>query len=198
MNDFKILDIEDLELEDLDDNDYFDVRVDISKIRLKIGFCQQHDILFDKLTVWEHLNFFYSLKSADLDEKTKNVNEVLELVQLTKNKNFQVHTLSGGLKRRLSLAMALIGDSQLIILDEPTTGLDAVVREQIWRIIKESKVGRSILVTTQHLEEAEIISDGLGMLETGKLVAQGSVDEIKKKFGVGYNLKVYFSQADPN
>jgi ABC-type multidrug transport system ATPase subunit len=79
--------------------------------------------------------------------------------------------LSGGMKRRLSIAMGIVAESKVLILDEPTTGLDPLVRENIWGLLKILKKGRCILMTTQHLEEAEELADGLGMLESGKLVA---------------------------
>lgn len=122
----------------------------------------------------------------------EKIEEVLDLVSLDKNKSQLCKTLSGGMKRKLSLGMGIVAESKILILDEPTTGLDPEVRQQIWNLIKQLKKGRCILMTTQHLEEAEELADNLALLETGKLVAQGSTDEIKKRFGVGYNLKVVF------
>ena len=90
----------------------------------------------------------------------------------------------------MSIAMSIASESKILIMDEPTTGLDPLVREHIWTLIKSLKKGRCILLTTQHLEEAEELADKLALMETGKLVAQGTPDEIKKRFGVGYNLKI--------
>ena len=94
------------------------------------------------------------------------------------------------MKRRLSIGMGIVADCRILILDEPTTGLDPLIRDQIWQLIKTLKKDRCILMTTQHLEEAEELADHLALLETGKLVSSGTVDEIKKRYGVGYNLRI--------
>lgn len=97
--------------------------------------------------------------------------EVLEMVSLDKSRDKVSVKLSGGLKRRLSIAMGIVAESKVLILDEPTTGLDPIVRDQIWSLIKSLKKDRCILMTTQHLEEAEELADGLALLEMGKLVS---------------------------
>jgi ATP-binding cassette subfamily A (ABC1) protein 3 len=128
------------------------------------------------------------------DVVKRKVEEVLDQVSLDKSRNMLCHTLSGGTKRRLSIAMGIVAESKILVMDEPTTGLDPVVREHIWNLIKQLKKDRCILLTTQHLEEAEELADNLALLETGKLVAQGTTDDIKKKFGIGYNLKVVIKE----
>eukprot|EP00347_Sterkiella_histriomuscorum_P015355 403357331 len=170
-----------------------DVTKDLNQIRLKIGLCQQNDIVFDNLTVQEHLELICKLKMFDLKSCNKRVEDILDTVSLDKNRDSLAKTLSGGMKRRLSIAMGIVAESEVLILDEPTTGLDPIVRDQVWNLIKDLKKDRCILMTTQHLEEAEQLADNLALLETGKLVALGTVDEIKKKYGVGYNLKVQSS-----
>jgi len=89
-------------------------------------------------------------------------------------------TLSGGMKRKLSLAMALVGDSRLIILDEPTSGLDVESRRQVWALIKKIKVNRSIIMSTQHLEEADELSDRICIMSHGRLLALDTSFNIKK------------------
>lgn len=84
--------------------------------------------------------------------------------------------------------MGIVAQSKILILDEPTTGLDPLVREQIWELIKTLKKDRCVIMSTQHLEEAEVLADNLALMDSGKLVCKGSPDEIKKKYGVGYNL----------
>lgn len=98
--------------------------------------------------------------------------------------------LSGGMKRKLSLAMALVGGSKLIILDEPTSGLDVESRRQVWDLIRKIKRGRSIIMSTQHLEEADELSDRICIMSHGKLLALDTSFNIKKQFGVGYNLYI--------
>ena len=92
------------------------------------------------------------------------------------------------MKRKLSLAMALIGGSKLIILDEPTSGLDVESRRQVWDLIKHIKTNRSIIMSTQHIEEADELSDRICIMSQGKLLALDTAKNIKKRFGVGYNL----------
>ncbi|CDW82000.1 abc transporter family protein [Stylonychia lemnae] len=167
-----------------------DITQDINMIRLKLGLCQQHDILFEQLTIQQHLELICRLKLLSQAKIKDRISEILETVALTKDRNKKVKELSGGMKRRLSIAMGIVAESEVLILDEPTTGLDPIVRDMIWNLIKDLKKDRCILMTTQHLEEAEQLADSLALLETGKLVSQGSVDDIKKRFGVGYNLKI--------
>ena len=107
---------------------------------------------------------------------------------LSEHESKEAHQLSGGMRRKLSLAMALIGSSKLIILDEPTSGLDVESRRQVWDLIKHIKMNRSIIMSTQHIEEADELSDRICIMSQGKLLALDTAMNIKKRFGVGYNL----------
>lgn len=100
------------------------------------------------------------------------------------------------MRRRLSISLALVSpsESSIVILDEPTTGLDAMVREDVWQLIKKLRHNRCIVMTTQHLQEAEELADQVALLDMGKMRAKGSVDEIKKQFGIGYNLIINHQQ----
>jgi len=109
---------------------------------------------------------------------------------LTQHKNKRAKNLSGGMKRKLSLGMALIGGSKIIILDEPTSGLDVDSRRQVWDLIKVIKNGRSIIMSTQHLEEADELGDRICIMSRGKLLTLDTSFNIKKRFGVGYNLLI--------
>ena len=122
----------------------------------------------------------------------QKVEDLLEIINLKKYRHFQSHYLSGGMKRRLSIALALASpnESSIVILDEPTTGLDAMVRTQVWDLIKKMKDDKCIVMSTQHLQEAEELADQLALLDQGRVVAGGSVTDIKMKFGIGYNLTV--------
>ena len=122
----------------------------------------------------------------------QKVDDLLEIINLKKFRHFQSHYLSGGMKRRLSIALALASpnESSIVILDEPTTGLDAMVRTQVWDLIKKMKDDKCIVMSTQHLQEAEELADQLALLDQGRVVAGGSVTDIKMKFGIGYNLTV--------
>ena len=109
---------------------------------------------------------------------------------LTEFKDKPVKNLSGGMKRKLSLAMAIVTKPNLIILDEPTSGLDIESRKQVWELIKKIKVGRSVIMSSQHLEEADELSDRICIMTKGQLLALDSPVNIKKQFGVGYKLLV--------
>jgi ATP-binding cassette subfamily A (ABC1) protein 3 len=110
-----------------------------------------------------------------------------------------VHDLSGGSKRKLSLAMALVGNAKIIFLDEPTSGMDAFSRRSIWKILEKIRLEkRTIILTTHHLDEAEVLADRIGIMSKGELLAVGTSDFIKKKFGEGYNLKLTLEEANPN
>jgi ABC-type multidrug transport system ATPase subunit len=110
------------------------------------------------------------------------------LVLLGQHKDTLAKALSGGMKRKLSLAMALVGGSKCIILDEPTSGLDVESRRNIWSLIKSIKKDRSIIMSSQHLEEADELSDRIAIMSHGQLLALDTSLGIKKRFGVGYNL----------
>ena len=124
---------------------------------MSIGVCPQHDILWDDLTVGEHLLFYARLKGVPSSQERAKVIESLERVRLVPFENRLTRGLSGGEKRRLSIAIALVGDPTVVFLDEPTTGLDPEVRRLIWNIISEAKVGRTIILTTHSMEEAEVL-----------------------------------------
>lgn len=101
--------------------------------------------------------------------------------------------------RKLSLAISLIGDSKVIFLDEPTSGMDAYSRRAIWKILEKIKEDtRTIILTTHHLDEAEILADRIGIMARGQLLAVGSSDFIKRKFGEGYNLKIQLTSEGEN
>jgi ABC-type multidrug transport system ATPase subunit len=107
---------------------------------------------------------------------------------LTRHESKKPKEMSGGMKRKLSLAMALIGNSKTIILDEPTSGLDVESRRQVWELILKIKQNRSIIMSTQHIEEADVLSNRICVMDHGKLIALDTPSNIKRRFGVGYNL----------
>jgi ATP-binding cassette subfamily A (ABC1) protein 3 len=121
-------------------------------------------------------------------------NNILITSDLFEDKDKKVSELSGGQKRKLSLALSLIGNSKIIFLDEPTSGMDAYSRRAIWKILEKIKQEkRTIILTTHHLDEAEILADRIGIMSRGQLLAVGKSDYIKRKFGEGYNVKIGLS-----
>ena len=167
-----------------------DINEDLDDIRTFLGYCCQKDILYDELNVEEHLRFIAEIKGVSSTTIESEVNFVIEKVGLQSERKKRTNELSGGNKRKLSLGMAIVSGSKVIFLDEPTSGMDPITRRLIWDILKSIKnEGRTIILTTHHLDEADIIADRIGVMSSGKLLALGSSDFIKKKFGVGYILR---------
>lgn len=131
------------------------------------------------------------LKGFDAQNIQSKVDETIEKCSLALEKNKYAKNLSGGNKRKLSLAMALIGGGKVVFLDEPSSGLDPNSRRMIWDILKKVKSeNRTIILTTHHLEEAEELAERIGIMAKGKLLTVGSSEFIKKRFGVGYHLYI--------
>jgi ABC-type multidrug transport system ATPase subunit len=177
--------------------------IGMSKIRKLIGVCPQFDILWDSLSGKEHLDLFASIKGLPPSSIKSVIQKSLEEVKLTEAANIRAGSYSGGMKRRLSVAIALIGDPKLVILDEPTTGMDPITRRHVWDIIENAKRGRAIVLTTHSMEEADILSDRIGIMAKGKLRCIGTSIRLKSRFGTGFIANVSFSvttngQATPN
>ena len=142
--------------------------------RARIGIVLQSAAVYPLLSVREILELF-----AGYYERARNVPEVIELVGLAEKADSRVRTLSGGQLRRLDLALALVGDPELIFLDEPTTGFDPAARRQAWDTIRDLRgLGKSILLTTHYMEEAQNLADRLAILRDGRIVATGSPREL--------------------
>ena len=170
-------------------------KYDMSSIREIMGICPQHDILWDQLTGKEHLQLFAGLKGMNPAEIQEEALKRLEQVELLHVADVQAQAYSGGMKRRLSLAIALIGDPKVVILDEPTTGMDPVTRRSVWNMILKAKQGRIILLTTHSMEEADVIGSYLYYVKR-RIQALGSSLHLKQQFGTGYKLTVFFNADD--
>ena len=145
----------------------------------KIGYMAQSDALYEELTAEETIKFFASMYKITKSKQKQRITEIMNLVNLSDHLKKQVKQYSGGMKRRLSLAIALIHEPPILILDEPTVGIDPVLRKSIWdELYKLNKNGTTIIVTTHVMDEAEKCNN-LGMIRDGKLIALGSPDEIK-------------------
>ncbi|WP_338752192.1 ABC transporter ATP-binding protein [Bacillus sp. FJAT-52991] len=147
----------------------------------RIGYMAQSDALYGELSAKENLQFFASLYGLQGKRQQQRIEEVMEIVQLTDHVNKLVSTYSGGMKRRLSLAIALLHEPELLILDEPTVGIDPVLRKSIWGAFYELKdKGTTLIVTTHVMDEAEKC-DRLGLMRDGSLIAIGTPNELKKE-----------------
>lgn len=167
-----------------------DLAEDIEDIRSIIGVCPQFDILWDDLTAAEHLYLFGRLKNIPKLLITEIIQASLQSVDLEGECDHFVKTFSGGMKRRLSLAMSVIGDPKVLLLDEPTTGMDPVSRAKVWSTIKEFKRQRVVLLTTHAMEEADVLSDRVAVIVDGQIRCVGSSLNLKNTFGEGYRLTI--------
>ncbi|XP_065493613.1 glucosylceramide transporter ABCA12 [Caloenas nicobarica] len=167
-----------------------DIRTDQEVIRKDMGVCMQHNVLFNYLTTKEHLLLYGYIKVPhwSKQELYQEVKRTLKETGLYSHRHKLAGSLSGGMKRKLSIAIALLGGSRVVILDEPTTGVDPCSRRSIWEIISKNKKGRTIILSTHHLDEAEVLSDRIAFLEHGGLKCCGSPFYLKETFGDGYHL----------
>ena len=155
-----------------------------NKIKKLIGWVPQEETFYPKLTVKENLEYFASLYGISAKEIKKKSEELLKFLQLSEKTNSLAVSLSGGMKRRLSIAIALMHNPKIIYLDEPTSGIDPVSRRALWDIIKELKrQGLTILFCTHYLDEAELLCDRIAILRSGKIIAIDTPLKLKKKYG---------------
>ena len=152
-----------------------DINVDLKSIRQKTGIVPQADNLDPDFTVAENLSIYGSYFRLSQKRLVSRIPELLEMVQLSDRADCRISTLSGGMQRRLTLARALVNDPELLVLDEPTTGLDPQARHMIWSLVHQmTRSGKTILLTTHYMEEAERLCDELIIIDHGRLLAQGS------------------------
>ncbi|XP_058795656.1 cholesterol transporter ABCA5-like isoform X2 [Phymastichus coffea] len=168
----------------------YDVRDsnDMHMVRSMTGVCPQHDILFDLLTPREHLEFFAAVRGIPRKQIGHEVKKTLKDIDLMDKADTFAKYLSGGQKRKLSVGIAIIGDPKIIILDEPTAGVDPYSRRQLWSFLQSRRHGKVILLTTHFMDEADILADRKAVISKGKLRCCGSSLFLKNKFGIGYHL----------
>jgi len=169
---------------------------DQHQIRKIIGECRQDDILWPNLTAREHLELFAGIRGVPKHEMAQTIQEWLESVDLDEVQHSRVSSFSGGMKRRLSVAMSTIGGSKVIVLDEPSTGMDPVSRRFVWQHISAIKRGRVILLTTHAMEEADLLSDQVAIMCNGELAAVGSPLDLKHKYGSALQLTLISEKED--
>jgi len=160
-----------------------------------IELCPQFDVLWD-VTCKEHLLFYARLKGILPSEEDVHVRQILREVGLYDARNRSSINLSGGMRRRLSLAISFVGKSRITFLDEPTTGLDPASRRHIWTIIARGKKDRAIILTTHSMDEAETLCNNIGILAHGVLRCLGSPQHLKTTHGEGYLLTVSYDQNE--
>jgi ABC-2 type transport system ATP-binding protein len=164
-------------------------QTDGPRLRQRLGIQLQETLLSEKLTVLETIRLFRSFFNSG-----PSAQDVIALVQLEEKQKSRVGGLSGGQKQRLALACALVGDPDLLFLDEPTTGLDPQARRQLWELIEEFKLaGRTIVLTTHYMDEAERLCDRVAIMDHGKTIAMGTPRELIVSIGVEHMVE--FSAA---
>ena len=163
----------------------FDVATEAEKVRLRIGVALQEAALDPKQTGRELLDLQGRLYGLSKAERTRRLGELLDLVAIGDAIDRRIGTYSGGMKRRLDLAAALVHQPDVLFLDEPTTGLDPTSRAAVWEEVRHLNhdLGMTIFLTTQYLEEADALADRVGIIAHGRLVAEGTPEELKRSVG---------------
>jgi ABC-type multidrug transport system ATPase subunit len=162
---------------------------DLSLIRRAMGVCTQHDSLWPLISVKEHMVFFSRVKGLPQREILQDIQNILSRLKLLHQLDTLSANLSGGQRRKLSLALAVLGDPYFILLDEPSTGMDPKSRRDTWQFIKEAKEGRVILLTTHFMDEAEELGDKIAIMSNGKLRCWGTPSYLRNVLAIGYQLR---------
>ena len=158
------------------------------RIRELIGVCPQDNVLFPELSIEEHLHLYGGIKGLSGDVLAARVNSMLDALGLQDKRHAWSRTLSGGQKRRLSVAVAAIGDPPVLYLDEPTSGLDPVARRQVWALIQKLRTNRVVILTTHFMDEADVLGDRIAIMARGRVRVCGTSLHLKHAFGLGYRL----------
>lgn len=153
---------------------------DSAKVKQLINVSPQETAVAEKLSVRENLELIARIYGADRKSAKRKADEMIEKFDMQETRNSRAKTLSGGWQRRLSIAMALISEPEILFLDEPTLGLDVLARREIWNVIEKLKGRITIILTTHYLEEAESLSDRIGIMAKGELKAEDTAENLKR------------------
>ncbi len=161
----------------------------LNEVKKKFGFAAQMASFYSKLTVFENLDYFGALYNLTKEARLTNINTLLSLVELNNARDIQAKNLSGGMRRRLDIACALIHDPSILILDEPTSDLDPMLAKHIWRLIQRiNKRGTTIIVSSHHLTEIETLCTRIGILAGGKIKHIGTLQELTSTLSKGQEI----------
>eukprot|EP00286_Rhodomonas_abbreviata_P007959 CAMPEP_0181335448 /NCGR_PEP_ID=MMETSP1101-20121128/26837_1 /TAXON_ID=46948 /ORGANISM="Rhodomonas abbreviata, Strain Caron Lab Isolate" /LENGTH=1401 /DNA_ID=CAMNT_0023445569 /DNA_START=43 /DNA_END=4248 /DNA_ORIENTATION=+ len=161
---------------------------EMDQVRRSMGVCPQHDVLFEKLSVREHVLFFAQLKGASYAQANAEATQLLSQFHLQERLDHLGHELSGGQRRKLSVAIAVCGGSKFVLLDEPTAGMDPLARRELWDLLASLRKGRTMLLTTHYMDEADVLGDRVGIMSLGQMQCFGSTRFLKNHYGAGYKL----------
>ena len=163
----------------------------MEEFRNKLGICPQHDILFPQLTVREHLEMFCFFKGFDRNKIDEEVDNTIKDFRIHDIENVLAGTLSAGQRRKLSIAISVIGGSEVIFLDEPSSGMDITSRRNLWEILKKIIEKRIIILTTHYMEEASVLGNRIGIMAEGVLKCIGTPLFLIEKYGKFLSINIY-------
>ncbi len=170
-----------------------DPAADGAAIRARLGVCPQQDMLDEDLSVEENLWVYGRFFGLSRKEVRARTDELLDFAQLTERRHDRVEPLSGGMKRRLTIARALVNDPEVLLLDEPTTGLDPQARHVLWdRLYRLKREGVTLIITTHYMDEAEQLCDRLVVMDHGRIVAEGSPRELIEAYSTREVVELRF------
>ncbi|MDO1605098.1 ABC transporter ATP-binding protein [Lactobacillus sp. YT155] len=176
----------------------FDQTMPNRQLLSRIGYMAQTDALYDSLSARENLKFYADMKGLSASQTKEEIDHEAKVVGLFEDLDKRVADYSGGMQRRLSLAIALLGQSELLILDEPTVGIDPALRRQIWKELKNLRdQGKSILITTHVMDEAELVDD-VALLLNGKIIAFDEPNNLKTTYKVNTIEDVFLKAEEEN
>ena len=155
-----------------------------------IGICPQDDVLLFGMTVQENLDFFCGIRMMSQDQIKEFSSTMLRNFSLESKKDSLVKTLSGGQKRKLQLIISLCGETKILLLDEPSSGMDPTARRDTWEFLKREKKDRIIILTTHYMDEADELGDRIAIMSKGKLKCCGSSQFLKKRYGLGLIIEI--------
>lgn len=168
-----------------------DIHTELGEVKKLVNISPQDTSVASRLTVRENLEFIAGIYGADRKKQREKADEMIQYFHLQEVADRRANVLSGGWQRKLSIAMALITEPQIIFLDEPTLGLDVLARRELWEVIRRMKEKITIILTTHYMEEAESLSDKVAVMVDGRIKAMGSVEELKEQTGAD-NLEEAF------
>ena len=168
----------------------FDICTDLRRAQSQLGLCPQTNTLIPSMTVIEHLWLFSKLKGVSDKHVYRYIDQMLEDIQLVPKRHEPTKKLSGGMKRKLSCALALVGQSPVVMLDEPTSGVDPSARDAIHRLLRKYREGRTILLSTHHMDEADKVADRIAIMNDGRVACCGTKLFLKSRYDIGYRLNM--------
>ncbi len=171
-----------------------------SSVEEKVGICPQDLVIWEDLTTYENIYFMGNMHGVPKKELKKRTDKLLDDLQLTDKRDNLASELSGGMKRRLNLGMSLVHDPEIVVLDEPSAGLDPQSRYSVWEYIKKLRQGenRCIILTTHLMEEADRVSDRVGIIDRGELLVVDTPENLKKSVGEGDSIKIELNDKRKN